>query len=327
MKPTSLILFLFLSYWSVGQSDSIQYPYLEVCADKAINSCTAHRLYLYFSSQLKYPKLAKTNKTQGVVTVSFIITQDGKIIQLILNSDIGNGCGEEALRLFEHLKSSKIKWKAGKENGRAVCYKVSNYPIYFDLETTQREAPSLQLSVNPQRIIRSIPINGKKKESESEIIAEKEAKPIQNKKILRKEEDLRIYDVVHKSPIFPGCKNGGIYNDTLRADDCSIYFLQRYLDLRQYIKYPEIAFENGIEGIVTVSYIVEKDGSMSNIYCTQDIGGDCGRMLIRAFELMKASQFKWYPAIYKGKPVRVNRTFQYQFSLTEERARRASKGF
>jgi hypothetical protein len=42
---------------------------------------------------------------------------------------------------------------------------------------------------------------------------------------------------------------------------------------------------------------------------------------------MKASNFKWYPAIYKNQPVRVNQTFEFRFSLAVEKARRASAGF
>jgi TonB family protein len=121
--------------------------------------------------------------------------------------------------------------------------------------------------------------------------------------------------------------NGGIYNDTLRVDDCSAYFLQRYLDIRQYIQYPERAYQNGIEGVVKISYNVEKDGSISNIYCISDIGSGCGQAVVWAFQRMKASNFKWYPAIYKNQPVRVNQTFEFRFSLAVEKARRASAGF
>ncbi|MEE0895802.1 MAG: energy transducer TonB, partial [Bacteroidales bacterium] len=41
------------------------------------------------------------------------------------------------------------------------------------------------------------------------------------------------------------------------------------------LKYPELAKEKGIEGRVFVSFIIEKDGSISNVKLLRGIGGGC----------------------------------------------------
>jgi protein TonB len=67
------------------------------------------------------------------------------------------------------------------------------------------------------------------------------------------------------------------------------------------LKYPQIARETGITGTVIVSFIVEKDGSVSNATILKGIGGGCDEEAIRAVLAMP----KWKPGKQNGNSVRV----------------------
>ena len=66
------------------------------------------------------------------------------------------------------------------------------------------------------------------------------------------------------------------------------------------IKYPAQARETGTQGIVYVTFVVEKDGSITDIKVLRDIGSGCGEEAIRVVKMMP----KWKPAKQRGKAVR-----------------------
>ena len=80
------------------------------------------------------------------------------------------------------------------------------------------------------------------------------------------------------------------------------------------IKYPEKAKEDGIQGRVFISFVVEKDGSVSNVKIVRGIGGGCDEEAARVI----AGMPKWQPGMQKGKPVRVNYMMPVFFKLTED---------
>jgi len=76
-------------------------------------------------------------------------------------------------------------------------------------------------------------------------------------------------------------------------------------------KYPREAKEKEIEGTVIVQFIIEKDGSLSGISISKDIGGGCGDEALRVIKAMP----KWIPGKQKGKVVRVQYALPFIFSL------------
>lgn len=91
-----------------------------------------------------------------------------------------------------------------------------------------------------------------------------------------------IYTSVEKEASYPG------------GEEALINFLSKSL------KYPQLAKEIGTKGKVVVGFIVEKDGSITDIKLIRDIGAGCGQEAKRVVSLMP----KWSPAQQKGKPVR-----------------------
>ena len=82
------------------------------------------------------------------------------------------------------------------------------------------------------------------------------------------------------------------------------------------MKYPQIAYENNIQGRVIVQFVVDKDGSITNVQVAQS-GGDPS-LDKEAVRVVKAMP-KWRPGMQKGKPVRVKYTMPVNFSLQEKK--------
>ena len=105
-----------------------------------------------------------------------------------------------------------------------------------------------------------------------------------------------IYQIVEKMPQFTGGESA----------------MMKYVS--ENIKYPEKAKEDGIQGRVFISFVVEKDGSVSNVEVKRGIGGGCDEEAARVI----AGMPKWQPGMQKGKPVRVNYMMPVFFKLTED---------
>jgi len=84
--------------------------------------------------------------------------------------------------------------------------------------------------------------------------------------------------------------------------------------LSKTIRYPPVAKENNTQGRVIVSFVVEKNGKLTDIKVVRDIGGGCGEEAIRVLSKSPA----WSPGIQNGKPVRVAYTMPINFTLAGE---------
>lgn len=67
----------------------------------------------------------------------------------------------------------------------------------------------------------------------------------------------------------------------------------------------------GIEGRITISFVIDKDGSITNIKILRGIGFGCDKEAIRVLNKMP----KWNPGKQRGKPVKVSMTLPITFKL------------
>ncbi|MCC6727195.1 MAG: M56 family metallopeptidase [Saprospiraceae bacterium] len=89
------------------------------------------------------------------------------------------------------------------------------------------------------------------------------------------------------------------------------------------LRYPKEALEKGIEGMVFVSFVVEKDGSITNPEIKRNaLGGGCEEEVLRIVSLMP----KWKPGMMDGKPVRSLYHLPIKFKLDTDPAS-ASRAF
>ena len=97
----------------------------------------------------------------------------------------------------------------------------------------------------------------------------------------KKAED-KVFDVVEQYPSFPGGQ-GAMFS---------------YINNN--LRYPQKAAENGVQGRVSVKFIVEKDGSISNVEVNRSVDTDLDNEAIRVIKSMP----KWNPAKQNGTEVR-----------------------
>lgn len=102
-----------------------------------------------------------------------------------------------------------------------------------------------------------------------------------------------VFDVVEVMPQFPG---GQIA-------------MMKYI--MENMKYPEQAMKEGIQGRVTVRFIVEKDGSISDVKPVLSVHPLLNKEAVRVVESMP----KWTPGKHNGKPVRVRFNLPVMFKL------------
>ena len=114
--------------------------------------------------------------------------------------------------------------------------------------------------------------------------------------IVSEEEEVaeaEIFTVVEESPAFPG------------GDAARIKFLQ------ENIKYPQIARESSIQGTVYVTFVVERNGNVTDVRVLRGIGGGCDEEAVRVIKAMP----NWSPGKQRGKPVRVQFNMPIKFTL------------
>ena len=110
--------------------------------------------------------------------------------------------------------------------------------------------------------------------------------------------DNPIFEVVEHMPEFTG---GGMPA------------LMEYLSKN--IKYPEAAMKKGIQGRGIVQFVVEKDGSITNVKILRGVDPELDKEAVRVVSAMP----KWRPGTQRGEAVRVRFTVPVMFRLTEDK--------
>ena len=108
-----------------------------------------------------------------------------------------------------------------------------------------------------------------------------------------KEEETKVFDVVEQMPQFPGGPNA----------------LFEYLSKN--IKYPVVAEENGIQGRVIVTFVVERDGSITDVKVAKSVDPSLDKEAMRVVKSMP----HWIPGKQNGSAVRVKYTVPVTFRL------------
>ena len=124
----------------------------------------------------------------------------------------------------------------------------------------------------------------------------------------------KIFKVVDNMPLFPGCDATAGYSETLR--NCANQKMLEFI--YQNVKYPAAARKEGIEGVVVVRFLVEKDGAISGAEILRNVGGGTGEEALRVVNLMKEQHIKWIPGEQDGKKVNVNFNLPVKFKLADD---------
>lgn len=163
-------------------------------------------------------------------------------------------------------------WVAVNERGETFVFDTEPVPVAAPLP-----AEPMEKLAKPREVV----VMGEKQDVP--ILEEMPAKPTGE----------ALYNLVEKMPQFPG------------GEAVMVQFLTDNL------KYPVLAKEYGIEGRVVVSFIVEKDGSLTDLKIIKDIGGGCGEEALRLVRAMP----KWQAGQQHGRTVRVAYILPVSFRL------------
>lgn len=109
------------------------------------------------------------------------------------------------------------------------------------------------------------------------------------------EETEEIFVVVEEQPEFPG------------GNAAMMKFLS------DNIKYPVIAQENGIQGRVITNFVVERDGSITDVQVVRGVDPSLDKEAVRVIQSMP----KWKPGKQRGSAVRVRFTLPVVFRLQQ----------
>jgi protein TonB len=112
--------------------------------------------------------------------------------------------------------------------------------------------------------------------------------------LLGKEEDNSIHDIVDEDPEFIGSFEKFITKNLV---------------------YPRSAERAGIEGTVYLSFVIEKDGKITEAKVIKGtVSKDCNNEALRVVAAMPP----WKPGLYQGKPVRTRMKFPITFTLGDD---------
>lgn len=106
-------------------------------------------------------------------------------------------------------------------------------------------------------------------------------------------EDTKVFEVVEQMPQFPG------------GDAALMQFLSSH------IKYPVVAEENGIQGRVVCTFVVEKNGSITDVKVVKSVDPSLDKEAQRVIKSMP----NWIPGKQNGSAVRVKYTVPVTFRL------------
>ncbi len=154
-------------------------------------------------------------------------------------------------------------------------------PVEVPKQTTQLEIVQDDVEVE------DIEINAEV--DQQEVIEEYVPVEVEEEEVVEQE----IFQIVEEMPSYPGGEAK----------------LMEYV--AKNIKYPQIARETGIQGRVFVGFVVEPDGSVSNVKVLRGIGGGCDEEAMRVVKSMP----KWKPGKQRGKAVRVSYMLPVNFKL------------
>lgn len=236
------------------------------------------KFYDFANRKIHYPAEAAQKGLQGYSQVKFSL-ENGQVNNFNILNKLGDGCEAEILKILTTYQGFSTA-----QNGNytfAVLFKVSD--SQSPIKNPKLAVFKGYTALNTITLMTYAPKTLQRNASTlNEVIIDPN--------------DQKVYEFtsINSAPTFPG----GMEN------------FYRYL--RSTVKYPKEAQEKNIQGKVFLSFIVEKDGMLSDIKVERKLGAGTDEEAVR---VLKESP-KWIPGIQDNKIVRVKFNIPMNFSLT-----------
>ena len=212
------------------------------------------------------------------------------------NKTVENTQAVEIAKLQEKKKEAKVEKKQEiiKQEPEKVVEQVKSSVkftapvIKKDNEVKEEDEIKLEEVEKSNKAVGSFNVEGNDEVGGAVLKAKEDiAAPEPPKQVV---EETKIFTVVEQMPLFPG-------------GDAA---LMGYL--RDNIHYPTVAAENGVQGRVVVGFVVERDGSITDVNVLRSVDPSLDREAVRVVKSMP----KWTPGKQNGSAVRV----KYQVPVT-----------
>jgi TonB family protein len=255
-----------------------------------LKECSKNEMLKFIYSNIKYPLKARENVTGGRVDVEFYVLPDGSISNITILKNIGNGCGNEVVRIIELMKQKK--WIPGRSSTMPPVKVKFIIPVVFDLR------------------IENVSYKGFRKKNKLDESYSLEYPIIviaPYPKTIVKEKIFTVVDL----PRFPGCEGQGKSKQELK--ECSDAEMLKFIYSN--IKYPAKAKENNTQGRVILKFMVDHGGTVKNVETLRDIGDGCGEEAKRVILSMNNMSQKWIAGKARGPVVKAYFTIPVSFRL------------
>lgn len=113
-----------------------------------------------------------------------------------------------------------------------------------------------------------------------------------------------------EEPRFPGCESE---TDESTRKICSQQELLKFIYSN--LEYPDVARKNRIQGTVIIQFMINEDGSLTEINAVRKLEGGCSEAALEVIQKMNNMPNKWIPAKAGGKPVATKYTVPIKFKL------------
>ena len=196
-------------------------------------------------------------------------------------------------------KEAKVERKVQVEEKKEVVKEVKS-SIKFTAPVIKKDAdvkPEEEMKTQDQIMqtntaIGALDVKGNSDQGEILKVTQRvETEPVKAEP--KPEVENKVFDVVEQMPSFPGGPSA----------------LMQYLSSN--IKYPVVAQENGVQGRVVVSFVVERDGSITDVQVTRSVDPSLDREAQRVVRNMP----RWIPGKQNGQAVRVKYNVPVAFRL------------
>ena len=216
----------------------------------------------------------------GVAIAAFVAIKG--VVENAMKQDVAIEADVELAKLAEK-KEAKVEKKEEPKVEKVEVEKVKS-SVKFVPPVIKKDS-----EVKPEEELKSFDVKGND-EAAGEVLKAKEviAQPEPPK-----EEETKVFDVVEQMPSFPGGPSA----------------LMQYLSSN--IKYPVVAEENGVQGRVVCTFVVERDGSITDVRVIRSVDPSLDKEAVRVVKSMP----KWIPGKQNGSAVRVKYTVPVTFRL------------
>lgn len=226
----------------------------------------------YFANALNQPRVGETGMEIVNVYVSFIIEKDGSVSNVKIVKSFSHSIDTLTINAIKNMPP----WLPGRVKGNSVRVKYL-LPVEFWQEKNEFLAPK---STNEAVTTFHTVAAGK-----NNIVAD----TAYNKTLDGSDE---VYTIVENSPSFPGGQDA----------------LKQYIS--DNLRFPQILKELSIQGTVYITFIVEKDGNISNAGILKGIHPYADAEALRIINSMPA----WKPGMQGGRPQRIRMNIPVKFS-------------